>query len=84
MKHLDYTQIQQIVDAMHAADYAKDSVVIRERDVGTHVFVIEGTHRRLRNSFVTSKGKKLCQWRSQECELGASPPLPPSSPPAYQ
>ena len=42
MKHLDYAQIQQIVEAMHAVDYAKDSVVIKERDIGTHVFVIEG------------------------------------------
>jgi len=45
MKHLDYTQIQQIVDAMHAVDYAKGSVIIKERDVGTHVFVIEGITR---------------------------------------
>jgi len=45
MKHLDYTQIQHIVDAMHAVDYGKGSVVIKERDVGTHVFVIEGKHR---------------------------------------
>jgi len=43
MKHLDFTQIQQIVDAMHLVDYSKGSVIIRERDVGTHVYVIEGT-----------------------------------------
>lgn len=42
MKHLDLAQIQQIVDAMHSVDYIKSSVIIKERDVGTHVFVIEG------------------------------------------
>ena len=44
MKHLDYSQTQQIVDAMHSVDYVKGSVIIKERDVGTHVFVIEGNH----------------------------------------
>jgi len=43
MKHLDVSQIQQIVDAMHSVDYSKGSVIIKERDVGTHVYVIEGT-----------------------------------------
>ena len=45
MKHLDVTQIQQVVDAMHSVEYGKDSVIIRERDVGTHVYVIEGSRR---------------------------------------
>jgi len=43
MKHLDLSQMKQIVDAMHSVDYSKGSVVIRERDIGTHVYVIEGT-----------------------------------------
>ena len=42
MKHLDVTQIQQIVDAMHSVDYCKGSVIVTERDVGTHVYAIEG------------------------------------------
>jgi len=42
MKHLDLSQIQQIVDAMHSVDYAKGSIIIKERDVGTHVYVVEG------------------------------------------
>ena len=42
MKNLDLTQIQQIVDAMHSVDYSKGSVIIKEHDVGTHVYVIEG------------------------------------------
>jgi len=42
MKHLDLAQIRQVVDAMHSVDYTSGSVIIKERDVGTHVYVIEG------------------------------------------
>jgi len=57
MKHLDFSQIQQIVDAMHSVDYSKGSVIIKERDVGTHVFVIEGINYTVRLSSLTA-GKR--------------------------
>ena len=43
---------------------------------GYHIYFVDrGAHR-----IFFQGGHRRRQWRSQECELGASPPLPPSSP----
>ena len=42
MKNLESAQIKEIVDCMHPVEYAKGSVIIKEGDVGSSVFVMEG------------------------------------------
>ena len=42
MKKLDAAQIREIVDCMHRVEFAKGDVIIREGDVGSLVFAIEG------------------------------------------
>lgn len=42
MKNLELSQIQEIVDCMYPVDYGKDSCIIKEGDVGSLVFVMEG------------------------------------------
>ncbi len=45
MKKLDVAQIREIVDCMHRVEYAKGDVIIREGDVGSLVYAIEGQGR---------------------------------------
>lgn len=42
MKNLELSQIQEIVDCMYPVDYGKDSCIIKEGDVGSLVYVMEG------------------------------------------
>lgn len=42
MKNLESTQIREIVDCMYPVEYASDSVIIKEGDVGSIVYVMEG------------------------------------------
>lgn len=42
MKNLDIAQIQEIVDCMYPVKYAAKSLIIKEGDVGSIVYVMEG------------------------------------------
>ncbi|VVC90396.1 unnamed protein product [Leptidea sinapis] len=42
MKNLEMTQIREIVDCMYPVEYAAGSVIIKEGDVGSIVYVMEG------------------------------------------
>lgn len=42
MKNLERTQIREIVDCMHPVTFPAGSVIIKEGDVGSTVFVMEG------------------------------------------
>ncbi|XP_018968250.2 cGMP-dependent protein kinase 1-like isoform X1 [Cyprinus carpio] len=42
MKNLELSQIQEIVDCMYPVEYDKDSCIIKEGDVGSLVYVMEG------------------------------------------
>lgn len=42
MKNLEITQIREIVDCMYPVQYAKGSLIIKEGDVGSIVYVMEG------------------------------------------
>lgn len=50
MKNLELSQIQEIVDCMYPVEYGKDSCIIKEGDVGSLVYVMEGK----KNSYQTS------------------------------
>ncbi|KAF4800932.1 cGMP-dependent protein kinase 1-like protein [Turdus rufiventris] len=43
MKNLELSQIQEIVDCMYPVEYGKDSCIIKEGDVGSLVYVMEGS-----------------------------------------
>ena len=43
MKNLEVSQINEVVDCMYPVEYKKDSTIIRESDVGSLVYVMEGT-----------------------------------------
>lgn len=42
MKNLDTTQIREIVDCMYPVEYIAGSIIIKEGDVGSIVYVMEG------------------------------------------
>lgn len=42
MKNLESTQIREIVDCMYPVQYAGGSLIIKEGDVGSIVYVMEG------------------------------------------
>lgn len=42
MKNLEMSQIMDIVECMHPVEYIKGSVIIKEGDVGSLVYVMEG------------------------------------------
>jgi cGMP-dependent protein kinase len=42
MKNLEMGQIREIVDCMSPVEYSKDSLIIKEGDVGSLVYVMEG------------------------------------------
>ncbi|KAK2149404.1 hypothetical protein LSH36_454g06009 [Paralvinella palmiformis] len=55
MKNLELGQIQEIVECMYPVEYKPDSMIIKEGDIGSLVYVIEeGTVE------VTKSGTKLC------------------------
>jgi len=41
MKHLETSQIKEIVDCMYPMEYAKGSLIIKEGDIGSIVYVME-------------------------------------------
>ena len=43
MRHLDSTQINEIVECMSEIKCDKDDIIIREGEVGFKVYAIEGT-----------------------------------------
>lgn len=51
MKNLELTQIREIVDCMYPVEYAQGSLIIKEGDVGSIVYVMEG---RILNYFIIS------------------------------
>ncbi|XP_035652730.1 cGMP-dependent protein kinase 1-like isoform X1 [Oncorhynchus keta] len=55
MKNLELSQIQEIVDCMYPVEYAKDSCIIKEGDVGSLVYVMEDGRVE-----VTKESVKLC------------------------
>ena len=42
MKNLEMSQIKEIVDCMYPVQYEKDNLIIREGDIGSLVYVMEG------------------------------------------
>lgn len=42
MKNLESTQIREIVDCMYPVSYGAGSLIIKEGDVGSIVYVMEG------------------------------------------
>ena len=42
MKNLEPGQIKEIVDCMYPMEYARGSLIIKEGDVGSIVYVMEG------------------------------------------
>ena len=44
MKNLELSQIQEIVDCMYPVEYSKESCIIKEGDVGSLVYVMEGKY----------------------------------------
>lgn len=42
MKNLETVQIREITDCMYPVEYGQDSVIIKEGEVGSVVFVMEG------------------------------------------
>lgn len=55
MKNLEIIQIREITDCMCPVEYAKDSIIIKEGDVGSVVYVMEEG-----KIEVTKEGKLLC------------------------
>ena len=43
MKNLEPAQIAEIVDCMYPMEYARGALIIKEGDVGSIVYVMEGT-----------------------------------------
>lgn len=56
MKNLELSQIQEIVDCMYPVEYGKDSCIIKEGDVGSLVYVMEG--KKTRSPIVNTKQEK--------------------------
>ena len=50
MKNLESAQIKEIVDCMYPMEYAKGSLIIKEGDVGSIVYVMEGKQSRITNT----------------------------------
>lgn len=55
MKNLEMGQIREIVDCMYPVEYKQDSLIIKEGDVGSLVYVMEDG-----KVEVTKDGQKLC------------------------
>ncbi len=62
MKNLEMSQIQEIVDCMHPVDYDKNSCIIKEGDVGSLVYVMEGERQEQKNTFLKREreSKSVC------------------------
>lgn len=42
LKHLSTGSIREIIDCMQLVDYKKETVIIKEGDVGSKLYVLEG------------------------------------------
>ena len=42
LKHLSETNIREIIDCMYMVEFKKDTMIIKEGDVGSRVYVLEG------------------------------------------
>jgi cGMP-dependent protein kinase len=42
MKNLESDQIENIVECMHPVEFAKNSLIIKEGDVGNMVYISQG------------------------------------------
>ncbi len=60
MKNLEMSQIQEIVDCMHPVDYDKNSCIIKEGDVGSLVYVMEGERQEQKKKNIFEKRECLC------------------------
>lgn len=56
MKNLELSQIQEIVDCMYPVEYGKDSCIIKEGDVGSLVYVMEGKRSCMMMTMMMNKG----------------------------
>lgn len=63
MKNLELSQIQEIVDCMYPVEYGKDSCIIKEGDVGSLVYVMEGKSSHAQMSTCQSCGSTNLQER---------------------
>lgn len=61
MKNLESTQIREIVDCMYPVEYAAESVIIKEGDVGSIVYVMEGKIWNIIYSFIALSAKFGCE-----------------------
>uniref|UniRef100_A0A8C0H0U2 cAMP-dependent protein kinase type II-alpha regulatory subunit n=1 Tax=Chelonoidis abingdonii TaxID=106734 RepID=A0A8C0H0U2_CHEAB len=75
MKNLELSQIQEIVDCMYPVEYGKDSCIIKEGDVGSLVYVMEGM---VSQAHLLALARYICiligalEWHP-ELEHGAAP-----------
>lgn len=84
MKNLEAAQIREIVDCMYPVDYSAGSLIIKEGDVGSIVYVMEGeclvsvccsardvgSPTRARDGWVASRGRRLT-WRALSASRNA-------------
>lgn len=55
MQNLDSVQIREIVESMYPMEFQQDSVIIREGEVGSIVYVLQGHPRFTAVTFVTTE-----------------------------
>ena len=60
MKNLESAQIKEIVDCMYPMEYAKGSLIIKEGDVGSIVYVMEGKLFKIMKILVCSRRESEC------------------------
>lgn len=61
MKNLDMTQIREIVDCMYPVQYAAKSLIIKEGDVGSIVYVMEGKFKTKQTKKQTNNSENMNQ-----------------------
>ncbi|GBP50010.1 hypothetical protein EVAR_46632_1 [Eumeta japonica] len=74
MKNLEMTQIREIVDCMYPVQYAAGSLIIKEGDVGSIVYVMEEYYAKLKRIIISSArgggGKTIVQYTKLcRCEI---------------
>ena len=52
MKNLEIDHIENIVDCMYPVEFAKDSLIIKEGDIGNVVYIIEGIKKIIVKKFI--------------------------------
>lgn len=75
MKNLELSQIQEIVDCMYPVEYGKDSCIIKEGDVGSLVYVMEGKKHTAKTSIRSRSSRKKqnttgTSWRNTMTLMG--------------